>query len=73
MHSAPLLNGSDECVIQDESANFNADSFDDLMHRCPLKLLSEKIGMKAGFTYWNGMADGWDSCIDEIVREGKDI
>lgn len=69
----PLLNGSDECVMQDESANFNADSFDDLMNRCPLKLLPEKVGMTAGFTYWNGMVDGWDSCIDKITGEGKDI
>ena len=69
----PLLNGSDECVMQDASANFNADSFDDLMHRCPLKLLPEKVGMAAGFTYWNGMADGWDSCIDKITGEGKEI
>lgn len=69
----PLLNGSDECVMQDASANFNADSFDDLMHGCPLKPLPEKIGMKAGFTYWNGMADGRDSCIDEITGGGKDI
>ena len=69
----PFLNGSDECVMQGEDANFDADSFNDLMNRCPLKPLPEKVGMTAGFTYWNGMADGWDSCIDEIVREGKDI
>lgn len=56
----PLLNGSDECVMQDASANFNADSFDDLMHKCPLKSLPEKVGMK-------------DSCIDKIIGEGKDI
>ncbi len=37
----PLLNGSDECVMQDEDANFNADSLDDLMHGCPLKPLPE--------------------------------
>lgn len=36
---------------------------------CPLKPLPEKIGMEAGFTYWNGMADGWDSCINAITGE----
>lgn len=24
-------------------------------------------------TYWNGIADGRDSCIDKITGEGKDI
>lgn len=38
---------------------------------CPLKTLPEKVGMSAGFTYWNGMADGWDQCIDAITGEVK--
>lgn len=37
---------------------------------CPLKPLPEKVGMSAG-TYWNGMADGWDQCIDAITGEVK--
>ena len=49
----PLLNGSDECVMQDASANFNTDSFDDLMHGCPLKPLPEKKEMTAReFVEW---------------------
>ena len=28
--SCPLLNGSDECSMQDQDANFAADCFDDL-------------------------------------------
>ena len=36
---------------------------------CPLKPLPEKIEMSAGFTYWNGMADGWDACINAITGE----
>lgn len=69
----PLINGSDECVMQDASANFNADSFDDLMHGCPLKSLPEKMTGVAPTDHWNSIKAGWNSCIDEITGEGKDI
>lgn len=35
----PFLNGSDECILQDEDTNFAADSFDDLHAGCPLEEL----------------------------------
>lgn len=54
----PLLNGSDECVMQDASANFNADSFDDLMHGCPLKSLPEKMTGVAPTDHWNSIKAG---------------
>ena len=39
----PLLNGADECIVQDDDANFNAgDSWDELMKGCPLKKLPEE-------------------------------
>lgn len=39
----PLLNGSDECTVQDDDANFNAsDSWDELMKGCPLRELPKK-------------------------------
>lgn len=63
----PLLNGSDECVMQDESANFNADSFDDLMNGCPLKPLPEKMTGVAQTDHWNSIKAGWNGCIDEIT------
>lgn len=62
-----LLNGSDECVMQDASANFNADSFDDLMHGCPLKSLPEKMTGVAPTDHWNSIKAGWNGCIDEIT------
>jgi hypothetical protein len=34
--NCPLLTGSDECILQDEDANFMADCFDDLRRTCPL-------------------------------------
>lgn len=38
-----LLNGADECIVQDDDANFNAgDSWDELMKGCPLKKLPEE-------------------------------
>lgn len=38
----PMLNGNDECIIQDDDANFNADAFDALREGCPLVPLSEE-------------------------------
>lgn len=40
-----LLTGSDECMLQDENTNFNADTLDELIQTCPLKLLPEKKNM----------------------------
>ena len=37
-----FLTGSDECMLQDENTNFNADTLDELIQTCPLKLLPEK-------------------------------
>ena len=31
----PLLNGSDECVVQDEDANYAADTMSELRNVCP--------------------------------------
>lgn len=68
----PLLNGSDECVMQDEDTNFNADSFDDLMHRCPLKPLPERhIAPKTATGYEIGYEDGWNECLEKIMRGAK--
>lgn len=38
-----LLNGADECIVQDDDANFNAgDSWDELMKGCPWKKPTEE-------------------------------
>ncbi len=44
--ACPLLTGSDECIMQDDDANFNADSFSRLLENCPLKRLPEKKNHK---------------------------
>lgn len=68
----PLLNGSDECVVQDEDANFNADSFDDLMHGCPLKPLPERhIVPEIATGYEIGCEDGWNECLEKIMSGAK--
>lgn len=69
----PLLNGSDECVMQDASANFNADSFDDLMHRCPLKPLpkeKEEGDWRSKLSL--AWIRGWNTCISKITGGNAD-
>jgi hypothetical protein len=36
-----MLNGSDECMLQTEDENFNADTFQMLKENCPMKVLPE--------------------------------
>ena len=63
-----MLNGADECIWQDEDANWDADTWDDLMAGCPLKKLPQKKPYKAmeeRFTF----NKGYNACIDEIVKE----
>ncbi|MEG2096736.1 MAG: hypothetical protein RRY65_01060 [Pseudoflavonifractor sp.] len=37
----PFVNSADECILQDEDANFAADTWDDLFRGCPLIALKE--------------------------------
>lgn len=64
----PLLTGSDECMVQDDDTNFNADTLDDLRQRCPLRDLPEK-NTKSYFPdeFGDGYATDWNACIDEIT------
>lgn len=64
----PLLNGADECTIQDDDANLKAgDSWDELMKGCPLKPLPEKMTGVAQTDHWDSIKAGWNGCIDEIT------
>ena len=67
----PLLTGSDERMLQDENTNFNADTLDELIQTCPLKLLPEKKNMTVPVSNYevqkNLLAEGWNACIDEIT------
>ncbi len=65
----PMLNGADECIWQDEDANWDADTWDDLMAGCPLKKLPQKKPDKA-MEKWLTFNNGYNACIDEIVKAG---
>lgn len=63
----PLLNGNDECIVQDDDANAS-DSWDELMKGCPLMDLPEKDnGDYPANTFDAGFVEGWNQCIDEIT------
>lgn len=67
----PLLTGSDECIMQDDDANFNADSFTRLQERCPLKKIPEKMQVCGKYPQPDGIVPsykiGWNACIDAII------
>ena len=65
----PLLNGADECIVQDDDANFNAsDSWDELIKGCPLKPLSEEDNEDYfPDEYESGYASGWNACLRKII------
>lgn len=69
--NCPLLNSSDECIMQDEDANFSADTFGDLRAGCPLVELPEKIPEPIGFEEMSTSVRraGWNACIDKIIGE----
>lgn len=69
--NCPLLNSSDECIMQDEDANFSADTFGDLRAGCPLVELPEKIPEPIGFEEMSTSVKrvGWNACIDAIIGE----
>lgn len=72
----PMLNSIDECILQSEDQNYEADTFDDLKSGCPLKPMPEKkeeMGMP-GTPSMNdikriGFQKGWNACIDKIMGE----
>lgn len=70
----PLLNGSDECSMQDADANFNADGFAQLAEGCPLKRVPEKKEVCGEYPQPDGIVPsykvGWNACIDNILKEG---
>jgi len=64
----PMLNGNDECILQDEDTNaFYADDYDGLRKGCPLEYLPEtKVYPNLESDYKCGFVDGWNACINEI-------
>lgn len=70
----PLLNGVDECIVQDDDANFNAsDSWDELIKWCPLRKLPEKDDFDDLYDeYYTGYSNGWNDCLREIIGQPKE-
>lgn len=73
----PLLNGEDECMVQDKDANLNAgDSWDKLIKGCPLKPLPEKkeyiVPIDNVESQKDIIAVGWNACINEITGGNAD-
>lgn len=69
----PLLNGADECIVQDDDANFNAgDSWDELMKGCPLKKLpEEENGDEDLCSFDRGWTAGFNTCLQMIRGENS--
>lgn len=66
-----MLNGSDECILQDEYQNFDVDSVSDLLNNCPLREIPEKHNTDATQVgeQWSVFNKGWNACIDEIMKQ----
>ena len=68
-----MLNSSDECILQDEDANFKADSWEALRVGCPLVEMPERMdALKASATIEGCLhpveyAQGFNTCIDKIM------
>ena len=72
----PMCNGNDECILQDEDANFRArDSWDELKKGCPLREVPKKKSQKFKpyemhkDEYNKGYRKGYNACIDDLVKE----
>ncbi len=67
----PLLTGADECIMQDDDTNFNADTLDEIMQTCPLRSLPEKFEnekeRKLG-EFEPLFKIGWNKCLEKIAE-----
>lgn len=68
--SCNMCNSNDECILQDEDANFKAsDSWEELRKGCPLRELPEKKESYLDINNKKGYCDGYNACIDELLGE----
>ena len=67
--SCNMCNSNDECILQDEDANFKAsDSWEELRKGCPLKpMIEKKDRNKVVGDYLRGRCDSYNTCIDEVL------
>lgn len=61
----PLLNGSDNCIMQDEDANFASDTWSDLKNGCPLVPMPERKIAVPGYEA-HIEAKGWNACLGAV-------
>ena len=70
-YSCNMCNSNDECILQDEDANFKAsDSWEELRKGCPLRELPKKkptIGKESENDILC-MNAGYNACIDELLK-----
>ena len=68
--SCNMCNSNDECILQDEDANFKAsDSWEELRKGCPLRELPEKKEADVYTTAYDKAAMiGYNACIDELLN-----
>lgn len=69
--SCNMCNSNDECILQDENANFKAsDSWEELRKGCPLRELPKKKEADIYTTaYDKATMIGYNACIDELLKE----
>ena len=69
-----MCNSNDECILQDEDANFKAaDSWEELRKGCPLNPLPEKMQVCGKYPQEDKIVPsykiGYNACIDELLKE----
>lgn len=60
----PMMNGSGDCVMQDEEANYDSNTLRDLRDGCPLVPIPDRKQNACS----HGFAAGWNACLDAIER-----
>lgn len=72
-----MLNSEDECIAQDDDINFEADTFDELIQTCPLRILPEKKNYTVPTSNYevqkNLLAEGWNACVDKIIGNKGEV
>ena len=72
--SCNMCNSNDECILQDEDANFKAsDSWEELRKGCPLRELPKKKERLVATNdydggYSHGFTHGYNACIDKLLK-----
>lgn len=66
-----FVNSNDECILQDDDANFMADTWDDLLRNCPLKEVEQvKHGRWVKDIYvWNEVPTSYCSCCGQPIAD----